>query len=86
MTTPKTRPARAKSPRAEGKWAQGDRVHLGGGLGMDKSFERKLRRHKLPTTEVPDYVERIVRRYAADRAGSEKFATWVQRATEADLA
>lgn len=65
---------------------EGFQVHLGGGLGLDTSFGRKLRGHKLPATEVPDYVERIVRRYVADREGSEKFAAWVQRATEADLA
>ena len=65
---------------------EGFQVHLGGGLGLDTSFGRKLRGHKLPATEVPDYVERIVRRYVVDREGSEKFAAWVQRATEADLA
>ncbi|MBC2641893.1 MULTISPECIES: nitrite/sulfite reductase [unclassified Rhodococcus (in: high G+C Gram-positive bacteria)] len=64
---------------------EGFQVHLGGSLGLDTSFGRKLRGHKLPATEVADYIQRIVRRYVTDRADSEKFATWVQRATEADL-
>jgi sulfite reductase (ferredoxin) len=53
---------------------------------LDTSFGRELRGHKLPATEVSDYVERVVRRYVADRDESEKFASWVQRATDADLA
>ena len=71
---------------AQSNQVEGFQVHLGGTLGLDTSFGRKLRGHKLPATEVSDYVERVVRRYVADRDESEKFASWVQRATDADLA
>ncbi len=70
---------------ADSEQVEGFQVHLGGSLGLDTSFGRKLRGHKLPATDVADYVERIVRRYLADRARSEKFANWVHRATDADL-
>ncbi|MFC0452024.1 nitrite/sulfite reductase [Rhodococcus jostii] len=71
---------------ARSNQVEGFQVHLGGSLGMDTGFGRKLRGHKLPATDVAGYVERVVRRYVADRVDSEKFASWVQRATETDLA
>ncbi|MDV7355191.1 nitrite/sulfite reductase [Rhodococcus oxybenzonivorans] len=70
---------------ANSNQVEGFQVHLGGSLGLDTSFGRKLRGHKLPATEVADYVERVVRRYVADRVEAEKFASWVQRAAESDL-
>ena len=42
-------------------------MHLGGGLGLDAGFGRKLRGHKVTATELPDYVERVVRNYVAGR-------------------
>jgi sulfite reductase (ferredoxin) len=72
-------------PDAQGNQVEGFQVHLGGGLGLDAGFGRKLRGLKVTSAEVGDYVDRIVRRYAAQRAEGERFAQWVARAAEADL-
>ena len=47
---------------ADGDQVEGFQVHLGGGLGLDAGFGRKLRGHKVTADELPDYVERVVRR------------------------
>ncbi|EIE98328.1 nitrite/sulfite reductase [Saccharomonospora glauca] len=70
---------------AEGKQVEGFQVHLGGGLGLDAGFGRKLRRHKVTAAELTDYVERVIRNYVAQRKDGERFAQWVARAEEADL-
>ncbi|MFC4001395.1 nitrite/sulfite reductase [Prauserella oleivorans] len=70
---------------AEGNQVEGFQVHLGGGLGLDAGFGRKLRGHKVTSAELTDYVERVVRNYLAQRTEGERFAQWVARAEEADL-
>ena len=63
--------------------AEGFQVHLGGSLGLEPSFGRKLRGLKVTADALPDYVERILRNYRDDRTGTdEPFATWVRRADE----
>ncbi len=62
---------------------EGFQVHLGGALGEDAGVGRKLRGLKVRADELPDYVERVLRNYLADRADGERFATWVRRADEA---
>jgi sulfite reductase (ferredoxin) len=69
-----------------GDQVEGFQVHLGGGLGLDAGFGRKLRGHKVTAAELPDYVERLARHYAADRRDGERFAQWVARADELVLA
>jgi sulfite reductase (ferredoxin) len=64
---------------------EGFQVHLGGSLGLDQAFGRKLRGLKVTSAGLTDYVERILRNYAADRAAGEAFATWVRRADESLL-
>ncbi|HEY5358933.1 MAG TPA: nitrite/sulfite reductase [Streptosporangiaceae bacterium] len=61
---------------------EGFQVHLGGSLGADPSFGRKLRGLKVTADGLPDYVERVLRNYKADAADGEEFATWVRRADE----
>jgi sulfite reductase (ferredoxin) len=70
---------------ADGNQVPGFQVHLGGGLGLDAGFGRKIRGHKVTSDEVGDYVERLVRRYVAQRGDGERFAQWVNRADEDDL-
>ncbi|MFD0204286.1 MULTISPECIES: nitrite/sulfite reductase [Saccharothrix] len=70
---------------ADGKQVEGFQVHLGGGLGLDAGFGRKLRGHKVTAAELSDYVERVVRNFVAKREPDERFAQWVARADEADL-
>jgi sulfite reductase (ferredoxin) len=62
---------------------EGFQVHLGGAIGMDAAFGRKLRGLKVTTAELPDYVERVLRNYTAGRNEGESFASWVRRADEA---
>ncbi|WP_029109657.1 nitrite/sulfite reductase [Mycobacterium sp. URHD0025] len=64
---------------------EGFQVHLGGSLGLDSGFGRKLRQHKVLSTELGDYVERVVRNFVKQREGNERFAQWAVRADEADL-
>ena len=70
---------------AGGNQVEGFQVHLGGGLGLDAGFGRKLRGHKVTSAELGDYVERVVRRFDAQREAGERFAQWVLRAAEEDL-
>ncbi len=70
---------------ADGNQVEGFQVHLGGGLGLDAGFGRKLRGHKVTAGGLADYVERVTRYYLADRAEGERFAQWVVRADEEAL-
>lgn len=60
-------------------------VHLGGSLGLDSGFGRKLRGHKVLSTEIGDYIDRVVRNFVKQRDEGERFAKWALRADEADL-
>jgi len=65
-----------------GNQVAGFQVHLGGTLGLDSSFGRKVRGLKTTAEELPVYVERVVRNFAGDRKPGERFATWALRADE----
>jgi sulfite reductase (ferredoxin) len=64
---------------------EGFQVHLGGSLGLDSGFGRKLRQHKVLSSELGDYIDRVVRNFVKQREEGERFATWALRADEADL-
>jgi sulfite reductase (ferredoxin) len=66
----------------EGNQVEGYQVHLGGGIGMDAGFGRKVRGLKVTADELPDYVEQVVRHYLDQREPGERFAQWVVRADE----
>ncbi|YCU36867.1 nitrite/sulfite reductase [Mycobacteroides abscessus] len=68
-----------------GNSVEGFQVHLGGSLGLDSGFGRKLRQHKVASTELGDYIDRVVRNFVAQRTDGERFAQWAVRAEEADL-
>ena len=70
---------------ADGGSTEGFQVHLGGSLGLDSNFGRKLRQHKVTGAEVGDYIERVVRRFTEQRHPDERFAQWAVRAAEDDL-
>jgi sulfite reductase (ferredoxin) len=59
---------------------EGFQVHLGGSLGTDPGFGRKLRGLKVTSAGLTDYVERLLRNYLANREVGEQFAGWVRRA------
>ena len=64
---------------------EGFQVHLGGSLGVDSGFGRKLRQHKVTSDELGDYIERVVRNFVKHRNAGERFAQWAIRAEEGDL-
>ncbi|WP_063008060.1 nitrite/sulfite reductase [Nocardia kruczakiae] len=68
-----------------GNQVEGYQVHLGGTLGLDAAFGRKLRQHKVTSEELGDYIERVVRNFVKNRNDGERFAQWAVRADEADL-
>jgi sulfite reductase (ferredoxin) len=61
---------------------EGFQVHLGGALGPDAGFGRKLRGLRVTAADLPGYVERVLRNYLADRTEGEDFAAWARRAGE----
>ncbi|MET4049011.1 MULTISPECIES: nitrite/sulfite reductase [unclassified Rhodococcus (in: high G+C Gram-positive bacteria)] len=69
----------------EGNQVEGFQVHLGGSLGFDTAFGRKLRQHKVTSVEMGDYIDRVVRQFVKNRNEGERFAEWAVRADEADM-
>lgn len=69
----------------EGGSVEGFQVHLGGSLGQDSGFGRKLRQHKVTSDELGDYIERVARNFLKYRGEGERFAQWAMRADEDDL-
>jgi sulfite reductase (ferredoxin) len=65
-----------------GNQVGGFQVHLGGTLGLEAGFGRKVRGLKTTAEELPVYVERVVRNFAGNREPGERFATWALRANE----
>jgi sulfite reductase (ferredoxin) len=65
-----------------GNQVDGFQVHLGGTLGLESHFGRKVRGLKTTAEELPAYVERVVRNFADHRRQGERFATWALRADE----
>ncbi|MGW7004672.1 nitrite/sulfite reductase, partial [Streptomyces sp. NPDC054933] len=69
----------------KGEQVEGFQVHLGGALGLEPGFGRKVRGLKVTAEELPDYVERVLRRFQAEREDGERFATWAARASQEAL-
>ncbi len=70
---------------ADGNQVEGYQVHLGGALGLEAGFGRKVRGLKVTSDELPDYVERVLSRFQAGREDGERFAAWAARADEEEL-
>ncbi|GAB2689872.1 nitrite/sulfite reductase [Kitasatospora kifunensis] len=70
---------------ADGKQVEGYQVHLGGALGLEAGFGRKVRGLKVTSEELPAYVERLLTRFQAERHEGERFAQWTARAGEEQL-
>ncbi|MET9647135.1 nitrite/sulfite reductase [Streptomyces syringium] len=68
-----------------GNQVEGFQVHLGGALGLEAGFGRKVRGLKVTSAELPDYIERVLTRFSEQREDGERFATWAARATQEDL-
>ncbi|WP_405146606.1 nitrite/sulfite reductase [Sphaerisporangium sp. NBC_01403] len=70
---------------ASGAQVEGFQIHLGGSLGVNPGFGRKVRGLKATAAELPDYVERVLKNFQSQKNDAESFSEWVQRAEEADL-
>jgi sulfite reductase (ferredoxin) len=74
---------------ADGRQVEGFQIHLGGTLaggdGSTSGFGRKVRGLKTTAAELPDYLVRVLSRFAVQRGPDESFATWSARASEEDL-
>ncbi|GII83445.1 sulfite reductase [Sphaerisporangium siamense] len=68
-----------------GEQVEGFQIHLGGSLGVNPGFGRKVRGLKATAAELPDYIERVLKNFQSQKNDGETFADWVQRAEEADL-
>jgi sulfite reductase (ferredoxin) len=72
-----------------GEQTEGFQIHLGGSLnggdGASSGFGRKVRGLKTTAEQLPDYVERVLRRFDSARLPGEKFAAWAARASEEDV-
>ena len=73
----------------DGTQVEGFQIHLGGTLsggdGSGSGFGRKVRGLKTTADELPDYLERVLRRFAESRKPDEAFAAWAARAADEDL-
>ena len=77
-------------PDGNGGQTPGFQVHLGGGLASETREEagtgRTVRGLKVTADELPDYVERVTRRFLADRTDdNQSFAEWALAADEEAL-
>jgi len=73
----------------DGRQVEGFQIHLGGSLaggdGEGSGFGKKVRGLKTTAEDLPDYVERVLRRFDAGRQPGESFASWTVRASDQDL-
>jgi sulfite reductase (ferredoxin) len=76
--------------RPDGAQVEGFQIHLGGSLdggdGECSGFGRKIRGLRTTAEDLPDYIERVLRRFDSTRMQGESFAAWALRAPEEDLA
>ena len=74
----------------DGRQTEGFQIHLGGRLGggdgASSGFGRKIRGLKTTAEDLPDYLERVLRRFQDGRQPEESFASWASRASEEDFA
>jgi sulfite reductase (ferredoxin) len=73
----------------DGRQVEGFQIHLGGSLGggdgSASGFGRKVRGLKATAEDLPDYVERVLSRFAAGKEQGETFAQWTGRASDEEL-
>ena len=58
-------------------------VFLGGQLGTDARFNRRIKR--IPAEDVPMAIKTLSEVYSAQKQGDESFADWVQRHSDEEL-
>ncbi|WP_299445156.1 nitrite/sulfite reductase [uncultured Phycicoccus sp.] len=73
----------------DGEQRPGFQVHLGGGLASadrdEAGLGRTVRGLRVTAGDLPDLVERLVRRFLAQRSAGETFSSWAHRVDEDEL-
>jgi sulfite reductase (ferredoxin) len=72
-------------PRPDGTKSDAFFVHLGGGLGADGGFARKVKGARIFAEDAADYVEALVRRYRRRRNGHASFRAFVNALSDDEL-
>jgi sulfite reductase beta subunit-like hemoprotein len=70
----------------DGRRVQGFILHIGGRLGEDAGFARRVASKAMPADEARYAVERIVRAYAGERPADGTFAGWAAAQSDGRLA
>lgn len=65
-----------------GERVEGFQVHLGGTIGFETLFGKKVRGNQVFSSDLGDYVVRVVENYKAGREAGEQFRDWVLRADD----
>ncbi|HEY2628648.1 MAG TPA: hypothetical protein VGI57_05940, partial [Usitatibacter sp.] len=73
-----------KITQADDRQVEGYHVYLGGGFGERKALAREVLRD-VPAEELPATLERVLKGYLAQRAGSESFQDFARRHSEEAL-
>jgi sulfite reductase (ferredoxin) len=72
--------------REDGTRGEGFLVHLGGHLGDQPSFGKKVKGVRVFAEDLPEYVEALLRRYAEGRNGHRSFSEYIRVLDDAGLA
>jgi sulfite reductase (ferredoxin) len=72
-------------PRPDGTKSEAFTVHLGGGLGANGGFARKVKGIRVFAEDSADYVEALVRRYRQRRNGHASFGEFVNDLSDEEL-
>jgi precorrin-3B synthase len=70
----------------DGRRVQGFILHIGGRLGEDAGFARRVASKAMPADDARYAVERIVRAYAGERPADGTFAQWAAEQSDGRLA
>ena len=70
----------------DGRRVQGFILHIGGRLGADAGFGRRVASKAMPADDARYAVERIVRAYAGERPADGTFAEWAAAQSDGRLA
>ncbi len=72
--------------RADGQRVQGFILHIGGRLGAEAGFGRRVASKAIPADDARYAVERIVRAWKGERAPGETFSSWADAQADTRLA
>ena len=70
-------------PGADGERVEGFQVQIGGHLGPDPTLGRRVKGVRVPSAELDDYIEGLLRTFLDTRDDGEPFHAWAARAEDA---